>query len=413
MAYRRCGTELDTGFHYVGGLSEGESLHDAFQQLGLIDLPWVRMDKCFEHITCQGHTYYFAQGFDSFAETLAQEFPEDKEGLQTLAQLLRQTASASALDEQFVEQSQTSAWDFICQTIKSPLLREILCVPISLKGEMRKESLPLFTWLHVNAGCIESAWRLKGSGNLIVDALINGIERHGGKVLNKQRVIELTQEDGRITRAVCENGKTYEADYFISDAHPTQTIQMVSGKVGIFARRLNRLENTEGSLTVSLVLKPNVLPYLNWNEYLMEGERRMLISFRLPEDGTDYAQVIDLLQPLSVHGIPQDEHYEEKKHELAQQAIQWAETVIPGLHEMVDHQYVSTPHTYTRYTLTPDGSSFGTRKDYRNALTTFITPRTPIANLWLTGQSLMVHGMQGVAMTALNTVHAIEQTANS
>lgn len=411
LAYHRRGVELDTGFHYVGGLGEGESLHGIFQQLGLMDLPWKRMDANFEHIRHEGRDYFFAQGFDRFAETLAHDFPEDREGLQTIAALLRQTASASAHDEQFQQQTEMSAWDFLCQTIHNPLLREILCVPISLKGEMRKDSLPLFTWLHVNSGCIESAWRLKGSGELIVDTLIKSICQHGGEVRTKQKVVELTQEDGRITRALCEDGSSYEADLFISDAHPAQTMQMVSGKVGIYGRRVSRLENTEGSFTVSLVLKPEALPYFNYNQYLMRGDKRMLISARVPEDDSRFVTVLDLLQPMSIQAFPRDEQYEHNKQTHADEAIRWAEEAIPELSRMVQHRYVSTPHTYKRYTLTPDGSSFGLRKDWRSPLTTFLSPRTPFANLFLTGQSLMVHGVQGVTMAAMDTIRTLSPLA--
>jgi all-trans-retinol 13,14-reductase len=34
---------------------------------------------------------------------------------------------------------------------------------------------------------------------------------------------------------------------------------------------------------------------------------------------------------------------------------------------------------------------------------TMLSPRTPISNLLLTGQNLMLHGLEGVSMTALLT----------
>ena len=43
------------------------------------------------------------------------------------------------------------------------------------------------------------------------------------------------------------------------------------------------------------------------------------------------------------------------------------------------------------------------RKDYNNPMLTTLSPRTPVPNLLLTGQSLMVHGIHGVTMTALMT----------
>lgn len=405
MAYKRRGQELDTGLHYIGGLGEGQSLRPLFEELNLMHLPWKQMDECFEHITVGGRTYCFAQGFDQFVETLVKDFPQDREGLQRLAHLLHQTATAAAHDESFQEQTQTSAWQYLCDNIQSPLLREILCTPISLKGEMNKESLPLFTFLHVNSGCIESAWRLAGSGNLIVESLVNDIRSFGGEVFPRHRVIELTQEEGRITRAVCEGGMVFEADLFISDAHPALTMDMVTGKTGIYGRRLRNLANTEGTLTATVVLRPEALPYFNHNHYLLNEAdgRRMLISARIPEDGSDYTRVLDLLTPMSITDIEPGNDYNQRKTVLANDLIHWAESVLPGLSDAIEQCYISTPHTYQRYTSTPNGSSFGIRKDWRSPLTTFLSPRTPIANLWLTGQSLMVHGMQGVAMAAKDT----------
>ena len=44
QSYRRGQQEFDTGLHYVGGLAEGQPMHDAFERLGLLRLPWQRLD---------------------------------------------------------------------------------------------------------------------------------------------------------------------------------------------------------------------------------------------------------------------------------------------------------------------------------------------------------------------------------
>ena len=65
QSYRRGELEFDTGLHYVGGLDEGQSLHDAFQSLGLLSLPWQRLDADgFDLITIGNQTYPLAEGFD-------------------------------------------------------------------------------------------------------------------------------------------------------------------------------------------------------------------------------------------------------------------------------------------------------------------------------------------------------------
>jgi all-trans-retinol 13,14-reductase len=41
---------------------------------------------------------------------------------------------------------------------------------------------------------------------------------------------------------------------------------------------------------------------------------------------------------------------------------------------------------------------------------TMLSPKTPIPNLFLTGQSLVLHGLEGVTMTAMNTIKEIENS---
>ena len=101
------------------------------------------------------------------------------------------------------------------------------------------------------------------------------------------------------------------------------------------------------------------------------------------------------------------EDYLSMKERMANECIKLAERVIPGLSEMIAEQYTSTPLTYRDYTLTPEGSAYGVRKDCRSVMLTMLSPQTPIPNLLLTGQNLMLHGLEGVAMTAMNTTNII------
>jgi len=137
----------------------------------------------------------------------------------------------------------------------------------------------------------------------------------------------------------------------------------------------------------------------------------VMISCRVPENGT-YAQQIDLLTPMDWQQCQQwadtkvgrrGEDYQAMKQAMAEACIELAETVIPGLKAMTETYYTSTPLTYRDYTLTPQGSAYGVRKDCRNLVVTMLSPRTPSSNLLLTGQNLMLHGLEGVSMSALLT----------
>lgn len=434
QSYRRLGLAFDTGFHYVGGLDEGQSLHSAFRHLGLLRLPWQRLDNHFDRVTIGNQTFNFAQGYDAFVETLTAAFPAERDALNKYADMLKQCGEQQfdALNPQTGESSllsrlfETSAYQYLTETFHDPLLINVLC-GTSLKMELRKESLPLFTFAHGNGSFIESSWRLKGDGSLIVNSLVDGIRMHGGEIICNTEVRELVEKDGKLVHAVCSNGEIYEGTIFISNIHPAVTCNLVkqsSRMKKVYRSRITHLENTFGMFTVSLRIKPQTPRYFNWNQYIYKEPdvwtfhlknnpvSGVLVSCRIPEDGSKYVQQVDLLTPMNWSECEQWSHtevgrrgedYKAMKKRVADECITLAERFIPGLRDRITGCYTSTPLTYRNYTLTPEGSAYGLRKDFRNPIITLLSPRTPIPNLLLTGQNLMLHGLHGVTMTALFT----------
>ena len=434
QSYRRHGLAFDTGFHYVGGLDEGQSLHSAFRHLGLLRLPWQRLDNHFDRVTIGNQTFSFAQGYDAFVETLTAAFPAERDALNKYADMLKQCGEQQfdALNPQTGESSllsrffETSAYQYLTETFHDPLLINVLC-GTSLKMELRKESLPLFTFAHGNGSFIESSWRLKGDGSLIVNSLADGIRMHGGEIICNTEVRELVEKDGKLVHAVCSNGEIYEGNIFISNIHPAVTCNLVkqsSRMKKVYRSRITHLENTFGTFTVSLRIKPQTLRYFNWNHYIYKEPdvwtfhlknnpvSGVLVSCRIPEDGSKYVQQVDLLTPMNWSECEQWSHtevgrrgedYKAMKKRVADECITLAERFIPGLRDRITGCYTSTPLTYRNYTLTPEGSAYGLRKDFRNPMITLLSPRTPIPNLLLTGQNLMLHGLHGVTITALFT----------
>ena len=419
QSYQRGRLSFDTGLHYIGGLAEGQQLHSIFSHLGLMKLPWVRLDADgFDRVTIGHQTFPMAEGYNHFARTLSEYFPKEKEGLRKYVELMRHLPSMEEIGP-------VNAYDWMKSLFRDSLLINVLSGS-AIKMELRRESLPLFTFAHGMSSYIGSSWRLRGGGHLIVNALVDDINRMGGKVVCHAEVNKLEEKDGRIVAARCSKGDVYEGDVFISDVHPQVTFGWLDeSKVikNMFRRRINTMENSTGILTVSLVLKKGVLPYFNHNKYYYRkpnvwtfsedvgGVGGVMVSCRVPEEG-DYARQIDLMTPVSWKLFEAWEHttvghrgetYDMLKNHLADECIHLAERVVPELGSMVEKRYISTPLTYRDYTLSPCGSAYGVRKDCRNILMTTLSPRTSIPNLLLTGQSLMLHGVEGVTMTALQT----------
>lgn len=460
-------SEFDTGLHYVGGLDQGQPLNAIFNYFGLMHLPWQKMDtEAFDEVIVNGRSYMFANGYDAFAARMTDYFPHQKENIKRYVSLLKEVGDALPKsfspkeDGAVYTQSlfARSAYEFVNETISDPLLREVVA-GTSLKMELTP-TLPLYTYAQINSSFIQSAWRLAGGGNMISDSLCLSIEKMGGVVSTRARVTEIKELDSNGTEG---NAESYNekaglqltvngnidifAKNVISNLHPAATLDLIKESAHVrkvYRNRINRLENTTGMFTVNLTLKENAVEYFNRNRYihnLSDGEslwtnspvtsvtdetsktaradtpiKSMLVSYYSKDAASSgdksFARQLDLLTPMSWNEVEKfmgtkvghrGEEYEALKSRKAAQCIEFAQSIIPGLKKSVIDSYTSTPLTYKDYTATACGSAYGIRKDYSNLMLTLLTPKTPVPNLYLTGQNLNLHGVLGVSMTSFFT----------
>lgn len=421
QSFRRGRLHYDTGLHYVGGLAPGQTMHKAFGQLGLLDLPWERMDEAFDRVIIAGRRFAFHQGYQAFVDGLAKDFPHQREALQSYVWRLQHVTE---------EDMEVNAYDYLSETFSDEMLLNVVSAA-AMKTELKRESLPLFNFAHTCSSYIESSWRLRGDGNLLVNKLIDTICKAGGEVRTDSRVVRLTETDGHISKAVCADGSTYEAGYFISDIHPAVLCQMLEDCPSVrkaFRRRMASAENTTGMFTAQLSIKPGALRYFAHNVFVYDKPnvwtmteendpvKGVMVSARVPEDGSDMLRQIDLLTPMPWQECKEwedtkvghrGEDYKAYCKQKTEQCLTLAEQYIPGLRDMVEHCYTSTPLTYRDYLGSPEGGAFGMRKDCRAPMLSFHSVSTPLPNLLLTGQSIILPGIEGVTMTAFETCSRI------
>jgi all-trans-retinol 13,14-reductase len=438
QTFRRGENVFDTGFHYVGGLDEGQSLNTLFRYFELMDLPWRKLDEdCFDEIIYNDDSYAFANGYDRFVDTLAASFPKERVNLEKYASLLEEVGGNlfrsfdKKKEEDFYSASifSKSAYQFLNETISDPHLRNVIS-GASLKMELHPQKLPLYIFAQINDSFIRSAWRLEGGGSLIAETLASKVKAMGGTILIRSKVTGLIEEDGKISVAEVNDGeRKITADYFISNIHPARTLDLVSESKllrKIYRKRISGLPNTYGMFTVNVALKDGIIPYLNRNQYIYSTNdvwsyhqysgtndvTAVLVSYRIPENGEKFARNLDILTPMHWEEVNQWENtsigrrgeaYELLKADKAGKCIKLASRYIPELEKAIDRVYTSTPLSYRDYTGTADGSAYGIRKDYSQLMYTILTPRTPVPNLLLTGQNLNLHGILGVSMTSFFT----------
>lgn len=434
QTFRRGYATFDTGFHYIGGLGEGEALNRLFTYFDLMELPWKQLDTdCFDEVIVDNKSYAFANGHERFVETLAEHFPHEREGLKGYADFLSQVGDhifdslQTGGGETFSQSLFTrSAYEFLNERISSPTLKKILS-GTALKMELNAPTLPLYTFAQINDSYIRSAWRLQGGGSQIADHLAESIRQMGGEVITGMAVTRIREEDGRVSGVEVNDGKEFiAADWVISSVHPAYTVSLVGESQKMrraYRHRIGRLENTFGMFTANIRLKPGIVPYLNRNIYVhkqgsdpwhidLTDTESVLVNYPVPTEGNRTVDSIDLLTPMSWKEVEAWSHlpvgrrgtdYVTSKETKTHQCLELVSQRLPELASAIDHIYTSSPLSYHSYIASAEGCAYGIRKDYNNPMGTVLTPRTPLPGLLLTGQSLNLHGILGVSMTTLFT----------
>ena len=433
--FRRENMLFDTGFHYVGGLDEGQSLYPFFRYFGLLDLPWRRLDESgFDEVVIGDRSFLMANGHERFTDTLAQAFPHQHQNLKNYTAFLKKVGDhlMDAFTPQHKDEFYTtslfnrSAYEFLNETIDDPLLRKALS-GASLKMELNAEKLPLYVFAQINNSFIESAWRLKGGGGQIADKLAQQIREMGGEVRTHSTVTRMIERNGRLAIVEVNENEQLSAKWMISNVHPAYTLSLIDETKllrRIYRKRIAALPNTFGMFTANIRLKPNSLPYKNRNIFIHRDDTdlwhiqqgdplsNVLVSYYVPETDEAYSPGIDLLTPMFWNEVEpwkdkpvgrRGEDYVVMKVAATEACIEFVSKQIPELRGCIDKVFTSTPLSYHSYTNTVEGSAYGIQKDYNQPIYTILTPRTPIPNLLLTGQSLNLHGILGVTITSFFT----------
>lgn len=436
QTYQRHGHRLDTGIHYIGSLDEGQIMHQYFRYFGIMDqLAVRRMDEqAFDRIFFKERFYDFAMGHDAFVETLAQDFPQERKNLKRYVEEIQKVGkliSIEHLQEGVISQNgmdyfNTSAFGFLQDVTSNRDLQQILAGSSLLYGGVKNKST-LYEHAMIANSYMEGAYRFIDGSMQVSDELIRVIRSNGGTVLNQMEVTRILVKDEKVTGVEVNHSEIIESNYLISNIHPKVTLNLLDKNRSIrtaYASRINGLENSYGIFTVYLTMKPNCCPYLNHNIYLHRYNDvwydrthhkgltpSCMISMQASSDRR-YSDVVSILTPMYIdevaewaHTTPEKrgESYRLFKEKKTEEVLRFMHQCGIDFNTSIDKIYTTTPLSYRDYTGTVDGSAYGILKDYQYPQAGFVSTRTKLKNMFLTGQNMNVHGALGVTLTAMLT----------
>lgn len=447
QTYVRDKVIFDSGVHYLGGLGEGQNLYQVFKYLGLIgQLKLQKMDEdSFDRILIENDDkeYVFAQGYENFIQRLLVDFPDEEKALRQYCDKIKEVCSKFPLynlrsggdvnEKTAVLEIDTRTYTESITTNKK--LQAVL-VGNNMLYVLQSEKTPFYVHAMILNSYIESSWKCIDGGSVIGKLMVRNIRNQGGDIRRNAEVKRIIVEDGKATSVELADGSRVYGKQFISNMHPVRTLDMLETDLikAAYKHRLKGLENSIGGFVINVVFKKESFAYQKHNYYYHKEGRIWdmtehtesdwplcyALFFAASSKTGEWAESMTVLAYMRFDEVQQwagtfntvaketdrGEDYETFKKRKAEWLLNCVEEKFPGIRNSIQSYYTATPLSYRDYIGNDDGSMYGIVKDYRNPLKTFISPRTKVPNLYLTGQNLNLHGILGATMSALVTCTA-------
>jgi len=447
--FSRDKTIFDTGVHYIGGLDKGQNLNQYFTYLGIMDdLKLKKLDEDrYDVVTFDNDEieYPHAQGYENFSIKLIKQFPEEEKAIRTYCKKLIDTCNSFPL----YNLEKGSAYydntdlltlkisDFLNSITKNEKLKAVLAGSNFLYAGI-EDKTPLYVHaLSVNS-YIQSSYRCVNGGGQIAKLLIKKLKEFGGEAYKYNEVVKFGFEGEKLNSAITKDGKEIQADLFISNIEPKQTIKLLGENKlrKSYTRRIQNIESIVSAFSIYIVFKPKTFKYLNYNYYHIKDYKNIwdvqnytpenwpkgyMVSMSAKQNGDEWAENMTAITYMNYDEVlpwedsfntvaeknERGKTYENFKEEKIEALLVELEKKFPSIRESIQSVYASTPLSYRDYIGGSRGTMYGYVKDANNPMKSFLSPKTKLKNLFFTGQSINMHGVLGVTISAVLTCSEI------
>ena len=438
QCFTRRGARFETGMHFIGSASEGQTLDRLLKYLEIKkDIRLSPLDSNgYDVVALNGRCYRFANGREKFLQQMTSYFPHQAEELIRYFDLVEKVAGASSLHSlKHVESDPTINADYqlrsinevIDSIISDPELAKVLVGSLPLYAAERDKT-PFSTHAFIMDFYNQSAYRIVGGSDAIAKSMVSTIEHYGGRVLSSSKVTRILCDDSHAIGVEVNGSEFMPCDFVISDTHPMRTLELTDSKLirPAFRNRINTIPQTVGGFSVYLEFKDNSVPYQNYNfygynygtpwnceQYDADSWPKGYLYMHFCDDANQlfaktgvvlsYMQMKDVEQWVGTKVGHRGSNYEAFKRQKAELLLESVEKQFPGLRSHIKHYYTSTPLTYQDYTGTEGGSMYGVARDINLGAACRVPHRTKIPNLLQTGQNINSHGILGVVVGTIVT----------
>jgi phytoene dehydrogenase-like protein len=446
----------DVGVHYIGEMKKGVMSRKIFDFITDGNLKWNKMPHLFENFIYPDFNFRQPSNPIEFKKALIEKFPKEKQGIEQYfkdikiaAKWFQSNASSKLMpgwmsfmynifkkDNSGLALSTTK--DYLDNIIKDQKLKALLStiwgdygVPPS-KSAFAMHAIVVRSYLY-------GGYFPVGGASAIAENMVPIIEKGGGKVITSCNVKEIIIENSK-AKGVIVNKKNEEIKYFgkniISDTGAYNTyFKLIPSEIDIpFRDEIKNAMSDFSTITLYVGLKESAEKlgikgenyWINTsydhdmtyeqskNSHEINSAFVSFPSLKNPESKSHTAELItfshydNFKKWKNTHWLKRGEDYNELKKEISTKLIDFVEKYIPGFKELVEYSELSTPLTLEYFTEWKKGSFYGIPATPERYKYKWISPKTPVKNLYLSGSDALSIGVVGAMMGGVFTVAAIK-----
>jgi len=454
------GQRHSPGLHYIGLLGEGESTNDLYKRLGIAnDLTFFRMhSNAYERCHLGAHKFDFPDSYEKLKAKLIVRFPEEKDGIIKVIDLIDKVNTQIMMipklkgfwnhvlipfrTKEMGKYGLFSLKKVLKKFIKNPVLRNILSVQCG-DHALAPSQVPFPFHCALMGHYKYGAYYPMGGGGALVKANTNRLKALGAEIRTKSGVKRILLQQNKAIGVELEHGGQLFAETIISNADPHATYQKLIGKENLNKKLKKKLSKTSYSLT-SLILfltvdvdikkygmhSGNIWRFTEVdidkalsgivNTPLLELQELpgMFISCTTLKDPTSFDgvhhnfEVVTLInyeqfEPYEHLGKDRNKAYQQFKKQLCDLFMVSIKKEFPGIEDHIVHIDLGTPLTNEFYLNSTRGNIYGTEKTLKQIGPFAFRPKSPFKNLYLTGASILSHGVAGAAHSGVATAATI------
>ncbi len=444
-SFKKMGHTFDSGAHYVGALAPHEPFWALLNYLEVYDeeLFTPLDEEAFDQFYFKNQTVneiQFGKGYNRVIDHFSWKFPDETNGIKSFFETIKNTARNFPTYHFLVDYDQkkllhsleTSLQTEALKHTKNKELLNALYAYCGLHGVMPADVSFGLHSIIVDSLIRSGGYGFKGSGDALVNKLVKKIESLGGEIFLKQKVTQMTIENGKVNEVITQRGSNFKADRYIFSGHPVDILDLVGLENfrKLYSKRILNTPDSIGIMGIYGVATPKTFTNLKRNHYQINSplphtfdpnqkyniEEDPMISFLTFPNREAQPESEEI--PFSIHApqlyswvsnwnekktYSKNPDYLDFKDKMTQSIFRFLDSCNLKIQDKTLRFESSTTLTNKRFNLSPNGSAYGIYHSMNYTGARALSGRTHIENLYLTGQNTLFPGIMAASIAGIRT----------